>query len=110
MQFCLEMKHCTPYKAACHPTKYDVFNDVKLFATVYRMIYCCELLTLSNQMSRFKSTCIRVIFLTPPSILIFRHNVSFLALLLQLLIGVAPITQVTHVHNKIVIFTGGHTM
>ena len=32
-------------------TKCDVINDVKLFPTVYRRIYCHKFLTLSNQKS-----------------------------------------------------------
>ena len=31
---------CEPHKAARHPTKCDVINDVNLFPTVYRRIYC----------------------------------------------------------------------
>ena len=29
-----------PHNATRHPTKCDVINDVKLFPTVYRRIYC----------------------------------------------------------------------
>ena len=38
MHFCslLKLKRGKPHKPACHPTKCDVINDVKLFATVYR--------------------------------------------------------------------------
>ena len=50
----LEFERCKPQKAARHPTKCDVFNDVKLFPTVYR---CHNFL--SNQTSRYKSKCIR---------------------------------------------------
>ena len=39
-----------PRKCARHPTKCDVINDVKLFPTEYPQI-----LTLSNQKSRYKS-------------------------------------------------------
>ena len=49
-----------PHKAACHLTKCDVINDVKLFPTVYHRIYCRKFLTLSNQTSRYKSKCIRM--------------------------------------------------
>ena len=49
-----------PHNAACHPKKCDVINDVKLFPTVYRRIYCHKFLTLSNQKSRYKSKCIRI--------------------------------------------------
>ena len=40
--------------------KHVVINDVKLFPTVYRRIYCRKFLTLSNQMSRYKSKRIRM--------------------------------------------------
>ena len=33
--FHLKSECCKPHKAACHPTKCDVTNDVKLFPTVY---------------------------------------------------------------------------
>ena len=42
-------------KAARHPTKCDVFNDVKLFPT-----RCHKRLTLFHQTSRYKSKCIRI--------------------------------------------------
>ena len=48
------------FQAACHPTKCDAINDVKLFLIVYRRIYCRKFLTLSNQASRYKSKCIRI--------------------------------------------------
>ena len=38
-QFCLKLERCKPQKATCHPTIYDVVNDVKLFPTVYPRIY-----------------------------------------------------------------------
>ena len=60
LQFPLELKHCKPHKAARHPTICDVIDDVKLFPTVYRRIYCRKFLTLSNQTSRYKSKCIRM--------------------------------------------------
>ena len=60
MQFELKVKRCKPHKAARHPTKRDVINDVKLFPTVYRRIYCRKFLTLSNQTSRYKPMCIRI--------------------------------------------------
>ena len=59
LQFCLQLECYKPHKAACQPTKCDVINDVKLFATVYRRIYCRKYLTLSNVMSHYKSKCIR---------------------------------------------------
>ena len=36
LQFRLKLEHCKPHKATRHPTICDVFNDVKLFPTVYR--------------------------------------------------------------------------
>ena len=52
-----------PHKAACHLTKCDVINDVKLFPTVYGRIYCRKFLTFSNQTLRYKSKCIRILLL-----------------------------------------------
>ena len=40
--------------------KCDVINDGKLFPTVYYRIYCRKFLTLSNQMSHYKTKCIRI--------------------------------------------------
>ena len=54
-----------PHKAVPHPTKCDVINDVKLFPTVYRRIYCRKFLTLSNQTSRNKSKYIRIMIVRP---------------------------------------------
>ena len=51
------MERRNPHKAARHSTKYDVINDVKLFPTVHRRIYCRKFLTLSNQTSGYKSKC-----------------------------------------------------
>ena len=34
--FCLELECCKPHKSACHPTKCDIINDIKIFLTVYR--------------------------------------------------------------------------
>ena len=62
LQFHLELEHCKPHKVACHPIKCEVINDVKQFLTVYRMIYCRKFLT-SNQMSCYKSKCIRIYFI-----------------------------------------------
>ena len=61
LQFELKLERCKPHKAARHPTKCDVINDVKLFPTVYRRIYCRKFLTLSNQTSRYKLMCIRIL-------------------------------------------------
>ena len=48
LQSQLKLEHCKSHKAARHPTKCDVINDVKLFPTVYHR----KFLTLSNQTSR----------------------------------------------------------
>ena len=61
LQFCLKLERCKPFNAALHPPKCDVITDVKLFPTVYRRIYCRKFLTLSNQKSRYKSKCIRML-------------------------------------------------
>ena len=63
LQFELKLDSCKPHKAACHPTKGDIIDDVKLFPTVYRRIYCRNFLTLSNQTSRYKCKCIRIVVL-----------------------------------------------
>ena len=60
LQFELNLERCKPHKAARHPMKCDIINDVKLFPTVYRRVYCRKFLTLSIQMSRYKSKCIRI--------------------------------------------------
>ena len=60
LQFDFKLERCKPHKAAHHPTKGDVIDDVKLFPTVYRRIYCRKFLTLSNQMSRYIRKCIRI--------------------------------------------------
>ena len=62
MQSPPKLERCKPHKAALHPTKCDIINDVKLFPTVYRRINCRKFLTLSNQMSRYKSKCIKIMF------------------------------------------------
>ena len=54
LEFCIELEHCKPHKAERHPTIYDVIDDVELFQTVYRMVYCWKFLMLSNQMPRYK--------------------------------------------------------
>ena len=41
----------------------DVIDNIKLFPTAYRRIYCRKFLTLSNQTSRYKRKCIRIFFL-----------------------------------------------
>ena len=56
LQFCLKLEHFKPRYAACHQTKCEVINDVKLFPTVYRRIYCGNFLMLSNQTSHTKAS------------------------------------------------------
>ena len=64
-QFCLKFEGCKPQKSARDPTTCvcDVINDVKLFPTVYCRMYCCKFLTSSNQTSRYKIKCIRIVIL-----------------------------------------------
>ena len=40
LQFYLNFERYMPHKAACHLTKCNVINDVKLFPTVYPRNYC----------------------------------------------------------------------
>ena len=40
LQFDLKLERCKPHKAARHPTKGDVIDDVNLFLTVWSRIYC----------------------------------------------------------------------
>ena len=61
LQFSLKLDRCKLHKAARHPTKCGVSNDIKQFPTVYRRISCRKFLTLSNQTSRYKTKCIRII-------------------------------------------------
>ena len=63
LQFRLELERWKPHKAAHQLARFDEINDVKLFPTVYRRIYCRKILTLSNQTSLYKSKCIRIHFL-----------------------------------------------
>ena len=60
LQSHLKLERCKQHKAAGRPAKYDVINDIKLFPTVYRRIFCRKFLTLSNQTLRYKSKCIRI--------------------------------------------------
>ena len=73
LQFLFKLKHCKPHKAAHHPTKCDLIADLKLFLTVYSRIHCRKLFTLSIQMLRYKSKCIRILVLFACFILNFRH-------------------------------------
>ena len=61
LQFYLNFEGYMPHKVACHLTKCDVINDIKLFQTVYHRIYCPKFLMLSNQMLGYKSRCISVL-------------------------------------------------
>ena len=65
LQFRLKLERCKPHNAARHLMKCDVINDVKLFPTVYRRIYCRKFLTLSYQRKRYKSKCIRILIFDP---------------------------------------------
>ena len=56
----LKLERCKPHKAACHPMKGDLYDDLKLFSTVYCRIYCRKFLMLSNQISGYKHKCIRI--------------------------------------------------
>ena len=38
LQSHLKLKHCKQHKAACHPMKCDVINDVNFFPTRYAML------------------------------------------------------------------------
>ena len=58
LQFRFKLERCKPHNGARHRTKGDVINDVQLFPTVYRGIYCRKYLT--NQKSLYKSKCIRI--------------------------------------------------
>ena len=61
MHFCIhKLERCKLHNDARHAMKCDIINDVNLFPTVYRKIYCRKFLTLSNQTSRYKSKCIRI--------------------------------------------------
>ena len=48
-QFRIKYERCKSHNAARHLMVCDVINDVKLFPTAYRRIYCRNFLTLSNQ-------------------------------------------------------------
>ena len=60
LQFYLKFERYRQHKDSCHLTKCDVINDLKLFPTVCYRIYCRKFLTLSNQMSLYKSKHIRI--------------------------------------------------
>ena len=57
--FRLESEHYKPHRAACHTTKCDIINDIKLFPTITQNI----LLHISNfiqQTPYYISKCIRM--------------------------------------------------
>ena len=60
LQFRLKLDRCKPHNAHVIHRLCYIINDVKLFPTVYRRIYCRKFFTLSNQTSRYKSKCIRI--------------------------------------------------
>ena len=62
LQFRLKSELCKHHKAVCHPTRCEIINDVKLFPIVYHRIYCHKFLMSSNQTSRYKSKCTRILF------------------------------------------------
>ena len=47
----LKSELCKPHKDACHSTKCDVINDIKLFVRVFCRIYCHKYLALSRYIS-----------------------------------------------------------
>ena len=62
LQFCFKLESCKLHTAACQLTKCDIINDVKLFPTVYCIIYCHKFLMLCNQTLHYKNKCIRMCF------------------------------------------------
>ena len=58
-----KLERCKLHKVARCPRKCHVINDVKLFLTVYRRIYCSTCLTLSNQMSHYKASAVECIII-----------------------------------------------
>ena len=60
LQCYINLKQYIRHKFPCNLTKCDAINDVKLSPTVYRRIYCCKFLTLTNKTSHYKSKCIRI--------------------------------------------------
>ena len=41
----IQLKHCKLHKAACHPTKYDIINVIKLFMTIANCLTLKEPIT-----------------------------------------------------------------
>ena len=64
LHFLFELERCKLPRAARHPTKCDVINNIKQLPTVYHRMYCGKFLMLSNQMLRYKSKCIRIVLLS----------------------------------------------
>ena len=62
LQVCLKLEHCRSPKATRHPTLCNIINDVKLFPTVYRRIYCSKFMMLSNQKLCYKIKHTRILF------------------------------------------------
>ena len=82
LQFELKFERCKPHKAARHPTKCDVINDVKLFPTVYRRIHCRKYLTLSNQTPCYKLMRIRIVVYPLQNLVLYHsqtqpHKIDF---------------------------------
>ena len=53
MHFCSFVPNWSvkPHKAAGQPARCDVINDVKLFPTVYRRIYCLKFLVIQSDVA-----------------------------------------------------------
>ena len=62
LRFCFKFERCKQQNVVRHPTICDIIDDVKLFHTVYRRIYCRKFMTLGIQVSRYKIKCIRIKF------------------------------------------------
>ena len=56
----LKLDRCKPHKVTHHPMKCDIIYDLKLFPTVYHMIFCHKFSLLFNQTSHYKIKCIRI--------------------------------------------------
>ena len=57
--FHLKLEHYRPNKAACHPRKCDVNNDIKTISDSMSQIYC-HFLALSNRTLLYNSKCINM--------------------------------------------------
>ena len=58
--FHLKSECCKAQKATCHPTNCGANNDIKLLLTVNCRINCPKFLTVSNQMARYISMCVKM--------------------------------------------------